>query len=171
MPTLLWLHGLQPTRVLCPWNSPGKNTGMGCPFSLRRIFLTQDSNPPPCVSRWVLYHWATSETPTIKHRNNEFCTFFWCLSNLSQLTSGLKFGQYQRGINPHCWLSTFPLVIHPSGFFSWEHKLPKKRLQPLVLEKGCSQALASGMGIVHVLCGSFQTRLGESGSVWVVFGS
>ena len=23
-------HGLQPTRPLCPWNSPGKNTGVGC---------------------------------------------------------------------------------------------------------------------------------------------
>ena len=23
------LHGLQPTRLLCPWDSPGKNTGMG----------------------------------------------------------------------------------------------------------------------------------------------
>ena len=25
----LWLHGLQPTRLLCPWDSPGKNTGVG----------------------------------------------------------------------------------------------------------------------------------------------
>ena len=24
------LHGLQPTRLLCPWNFPGKNTGVGC---------------------------------------------------------------------------------------------------------------------------------------------
>ena len=23
-------HGLQPTRLLCPWNSRGKNTGVGC---------------------------------------------------------------------------------------------------------------------------------------------
>ena len=23
-------HGLYPTRLLCPWNSPGKNTGVGC---------------------------------------------------------------------------------------------------------------------------------------------
>ena len=23
-------HGLQPTRLLCPWNFPGKNTGVGC---------------------------------------------------------------------------------------------------------------------------------------------
>ena len=25
-------HGLQPTRLLCPWYSPGKNTGVGCHF-------------------------------------------------------------------------------------------------------------------------------------------
>ena len=23
-------HGLQPTRLLCPWNSPGKNNGVCC---------------------------------------------------------------------------------------------------------------------------------------------
>ena len=33
-----------PTRLLCPWNSPGKNTGMGCHFLLQRIFPTQGSN-------------------------------------------------------------------------------------------------------------------------------
>ena len=26
----LQTHGLQPARLLCPWNSPGKNTGVGC---------------------------------------------------------------------------------------------------------------------------------------------
>ena len=25
-----WPYGLQPAKLLCPWNSPGKNTGMGC---------------------------------------------------------------------------------------------------------------------------------------------
>ena len=25
-------HGLQPTRLPCPWDSPGKNTGVGCHF-------------------------------------------------------------------------------------------------------------------------------------------
>ena len=29
------LHGLQPTRLLCPWDSPGKNTGVGCHFLLQ----------------------------------------------------------------------------------------------------------------------------------------
>ena len=25
-----WLHGLQRTRLLCPWDFPGKSTGVGC---------------------------------------------------------------------------------------------------------------------------------------------
>ena len=28
-------HGLKPTRLLCPWDFPGKNTGVGCHFLLR----------------------------------------------------------------------------------------------------------------------------------------
>ena len=31
----------QPTRLLCLWNSLGKNTGVGCYSLLQRIFLTQ----------------------------------------------------------------------------------------------------------------------------------
>ena len=26
----LWPHGLQPARLLCPWDFPGKRTGVGC---------------------------------------------------------------------------------------------------------------------------------------------
>ena len=37
----LRLHGLQPTRLFCPQNSPGKNTGMGCHALLQRFFPTQ----------------------------------------------------------------------------------------------------------------------------------
>ena len=31
----LWPYGLQPTRLLCSWDSPGKNTGVGCHFLLQ----------------------------------------------------------------------------------------------------------------------------------------
>ena len=46
----LWPHGLQPTRLLRPWDFPGKSTGVGCHFLLQGIFLTQGSNPglPHC---------------------------------------------------------------------------------------------------------------------------
>ena len=32
---------LQPARLLCPWDSPGKNTGVGCHTLLQEIFMTQ----------------------------------------------------------------------------------------------------------------------------------
>ena len=34
-----------PVRLLCAWNSPGKNTGGGCHFLLQGIFPTQGLNP------------------------------------------------------------------------------------------------------------------------------
>ena len=33
------------SRVLCSWDFPAKNTGVGCHFLLQGIFLTQGSNP------------------------------------------------------------------------------------------------------------------------------
>ena len=44
MPDSLRAHGLQPTKLLCPWDFPGKNTGVGCYFLLKGIFLSQGSN-------------------------------------------------------------------------------------------------------------------------------
>ena len=40
---------------LCPWNSPGKDPGVGCHFLLQGIFLTQGSNPGLLHCRRVLY--------------------------------------------------------------------------------------------------------------------
>ena len=52
-------YGLQPARLLCPWDSPGKNTGLGCLAPLQGIFLTQGLKLHPLGllhCRWVLYH-------------------------------------------------------------------------------------------------------------------
>ena len=38
-------YGLAPARLLCPWDSPGKKTGVGCHALLQGIFPTQASNP------------------------------------------------------------------------------------------------------------------------------
>ena len=37
----LWCHELYPARLLCVWDFPGKNTGVGCRFLLQGILLTQ----------------------------------------------------------------------------------------------------------------------------------
>ena len=55
-PTLLQLHGLQPARVLCPWDFPGKNTGVGCHFLLQGIFQMHRLNPGLLHCRQILYH-------------------------------------------------------------------------------------------------------------------
>ena len=58
------LKQLSSSRLLCPWDSPGKKTGVGSHFLLQRIFLTQDSNPLLLCplhwqADWILYHWPT----------------------------------------------------------------------------------------------------------------
>ena len=44
-PTLCHDVDFSTPRLLCPWNSPSKNTGVGSYFLLQGIFLTQGSNP------------------------------------------------------------------------------------------------------------------------------
>ena len=48
-------HGLLPARFLCPWNSPGQNTGVGSHSLLQGIFPTQGSNPGLPHCKWILY--------------------------------------------------------------------------------------------------------------------
>ena len=50
-----------PARLLCPWDSPGKNTGVGCRSLLLGIFLTQGSNP--CLLHRSVGRFFTAEPP------------------------------------------------------------------------------------------------------------
>ena len=47
-----------PTKLPCPWNFPGKNTGVGCLFLLQHVFLTHGSNPH-------LMHWQVGSLPLV----------------------------------------------------------------------------------------------------------
>ena len=78
----LWLCGLEPARLLCPWDSPGKNTGVGCHFLLQGIFPTQGSNP----YLFCLLHWQMGSLPLVPPSGSStmsFCSlivhfFFYC---------------------------------------------------------------------------------------------
>ena len=65
-------HWLQPARLLCPWNSPGKNTGVGSHSIFQRIFSTQGSM-------------------IIKSRQNLMCTFYWHKGMLLLLIRSMDF--------------------------------------------------------------------------------
>ena len=58
-------HGLQPSRLLCPWDSPDKNTGVGCHALLQGIFPTQESNACLPYCRQILYHLSHWGSPRI----------------------------------------------------------------------------------------------------------
>ena len=49
-------HGLYRPRLLCSWDSPGKNSGVGCHFLLRGIFPAQELNPH-LLHRRLLHPW------------------------------------------------------------------------------------------------------------------
>ena len=88
-------HELVPTRLLCPWDFPDKDTGVGCHFLLQGIFLTQRLNP--CL----LGHWQVSSLPLAplgklfkKLRGFNFGglqnLFFWTPKSLQMLTAAMK---------------------------------------------------------------------------------
>jgi len=58
-------HIRQPTRLPCPWDSPGKNTGVGCHFLLQYIRVKSESE---------VAHSCPTPVPLVK---NSFCEFSW----------------------------------------------------------------------------------------------
>ena len=57
--TRLFVTPVEPDRLLCPWNFPGKNTRMGCHFLLQGSFWLMDLMHISCTGRKILYHCAT----------------------------------------------------------------------------------------------------------------
>ena len=55
-------HGRYPARLLCPWDSAGKKTGVGCHFFLQGIFLAQGLN-------LHLLHWQ-ADSLLLHHRGS-----------------------------------------------------------------------------------------------------
>ena len=57
-------NGLQPTRLLCPWDLPVKNTGADCHFFLQEIFpeLKKLNLGASLVVQWLRNYLARQET-------------------------------------------------------------------------------------------------------------
>ena len=58
-------HGLQAAKLLCPWNSPDKNTGVGRHSLLQGVFLTQGLNSSLLYYRQSLYSLNHQGTATL----------------------------------------------------------------------------------------------------------
>ena len=74
-------YGLQPARLLCPWNFSGKKTGAGCHFFLQGILAAQGLNP----HLLHLLHWQADSLPLaplgkpvlVTSPNPHSCTCIW----------------------------------------------------------------------------------------------
>ena len=110
VPDSLQPQGLQPARLLCPWGSPGKDTGVGCHALLQGIFLTQGWS----LHLLCLLHWQAdsflpchlgsrvgSRVPllaTSPMKNSIKSTKAWHLTTvLSAGASGLVLGVRREG--------------------------------------------------------------------------
>ena len=61
------VHGMQPARLLCQWNFPGKNTRVGYHILLQEIFPTKGLN-----SRLLcLLHWQVGSLPVAPVTGNQ----------------------------------------------------------------------------------------------------
>ena len=63
MSNSVWPHKQQPARLLHPWDSPGKNTGVGCHFLLQCMHVFSCfSGVQLCATLWTAAHQASLST-------------------------------------------------------------------------------------------------------------
>ena len=106
-------HGLKPTRFLCSWNFPSKNTGLGCHFLLQGIFLTQELNPLLlCLPHWQadslpLYHLGRACVCILRSITiSVFILLFYVISKRNSQSSIVIYQTVNKEF-PNIWVSVF----------------------------------------------------------------
>ena len=76
-----WPYGPYPSSLLCPWNFPGENTGVGCHSHLQGIFPTQGSNLGLPHYRQIL-NYLSYEGSMISGKSIKICLILthWAIS-------------------------------------------------------------------------------------------
>ena len=108
----LWPHKLWPTRLLCPWDSPGKNPAVGCHVLLQGVFQIKGSNLGLLLGRRILCCWATRGDlykltlnqiifQKVKATENPPCPNYFITLSLSLLTSSLQWRSAPYAVISH----------------------------------------------------------------------
>ena len=127
-------HRQQPTRLPCPWDSPGKNTGVGCHFLLQCMKLKSESE--------VLSRVRLLATPwTAAYQAPPFMGFsrqeYWSGVPLPSPTishSLLKFLSIESVIVSNYLILCLPLLLLPSVFPSIRI-FSNERVPPIIWPK------------------------------------
>ena len=103
----LWPHRPWPARLLCLWDSPGKNTGVCCHALLQGIFPNQGTNlsllcllhwqaaslllePPGKPREWTIRR-EKSKVQPVKHIHLQFVLLFIILNNSNSVVNHFHF--------------------------------------------------------------------------------
>ena len=127
MSNSLQSHGLQPARLHCPWDFPGKNIGASCHFLLQGIFPTQGLNPCLlCLLHWKANFLSPSQPGSpYRLRQHKFIVLqfyrskVWCGSNglkSKSLHNFILFWRLQKRI---CFLAFSSFYRLPAFPGSW----------------------------------------------------
>ena len=81
MSNSLWPHGLYPARLFCPWDFPGKNTGVGCDLLLqgslpRNLFNPGIEPASPALAGFLPLRLFTTEPPGKPSALSDLLLFF-----------------------------------------------------------------------------------------------
>ena len=115
------LHRWQPTRLHCPWDSPGKNTGVGCHFLFQCMKVKRESevaqscltlyDPMDCslpgssalgifqarVLEWVAIAFFKKVKVKSLHHARLFATP-WAIAHQAPLSMGFSRQEYWSGL-------------------------------------------------------------------------
>ena len=155
-------HGLQPARLLCPWTSPDKNTGVGSHSLLQGIFPTQGSNLGLLHCRQILYHLSHQGSYIYLIRSG-----FYLLNPYAYLASppGAVFlkGKEPNSFSvPACFCQA--LAQH-RGRPGWE---PLSHLRPAISASRLSVVFfLSRLWLVFLIPFSFRTHTESSTVIWL----
>ena len=117
----LWPYEQEPTRLLCPWDSPGKNTGVGCHFHLQ----------PQSTVRFQLHRQSGKK----EGRKHSSCGF-WQRTPVNKAS-----------LWPTCGISGKPMAW-PLG--SWEARAQQGCNGHFPLKGVCPESVSNAPGLLTV---------------------
>ena len=96
-------HGPWPARLLCPWDSPGKNTGVGCHFLLQGIFLTQGFEQPSptsvsCIAGGLFTLLSHEASMLSRFSCVRLFVFLWTMARQAPLSMEFPWQEYWSGL-------------------------------------------------------------------------
>ena len=105
-------HRRQPTRLPCPWDSPGKNTGVGCHFLLQCMKVKSEREVTRlCPTRLlkfsrklriVIFSIQSSPEPSVIFGAECYCPIIFFTESTNTLTLAAQLPQHRIFSKPAC---------------------------------------------------------------------